>query len=207
MAGLTTSQAALVALEALPSHPPVWGLHGWQQPCRHGPRSNWVFTDSFINIRCVPFMFAIEIRCCIWHSQFRGQRHFLLSLFVFLERGARNISEVPKQAPLKISISLCTQESNRQEPVSNSFTFCVIWRKTDSYIQSGLFQKIVLWKMKDCSKVKSDYFRWNEKLQCQPYCLNQQKIKALQRIGNWRFSLNLHFFLLSTFLLKRERTS
>lgn len=137
----------------------------------------------------------------------RLQTCCLLPLFVFSERGAKNISKVPEWAPLKISISLCTPESNRWEPVSNSFTFCVIWRKTGSYIQSGLFQKIVLWKMKDCSKVKSDYLRWNEKLQCQPYCLNQQKIKALHRIGNWRFSLNLHFFLLSTFLLKRERTS
>lgn len=132
---------------------------------------------------------------------------FFLFLYFFFERGAKDISKVPKWVPLKISISLWTLESNRWEPVSNSFTFCVIWRKTDSYIQSGLFQKIVLWKMKGCSKVKSDYFRRNEKLQCQPYCLNQQKIKALHRIGNWRFSLNLHFFLLSTFLLQRERTS
>lgn len=137
-----------------------------------------------------------------------GYRCIYFFLFLsFFERGAKHISKVPKWVPLKISISVWTPESNRWEPVSNSFTFCVIWRKTDLYIQSGLFQKIVLWKMKGCSKVKSDYFRRNEKLQCQPYCLNQQKIKALHRIGNWRFSLNLHFFLLSTFLLQRERTS
>lgn len=70
-----------------------------------------------------------------------------ISFFLFLsffERGAKDIRKVPKWVPLKISISLWTPESNRWEPVSNSFTFCVIWRKTDSYIQSGLFQKIVL---------------------------------------------------------------
>lgn len=71
-----------------------------------------------------------------------GNRCISFFLFLsFLERGAKNISKVPKWAPLKISIS---QGSNRWEPVSNSFTFCVIWRKTDSYTQSGLFQKIVL---------------------------------------------------------------
>lgn len=142
------------------NHQPAGKVHSsrdcFQTPLRHGLCTGYSNRSGTI-LAAIGFLLTalLTLTMCLLHFLLKFNVLFgtlnldyrCISFFLFLSflKGrAKNISKVPKWAPLKISISLCTQESKRWEPVSNSFTFCVIWRKTDSYIQNGLFQKIVL---------------------------------------------------------------